>query len=98
MPTLHWSIRATLDHRFSDSLKGRLSGFYGDYDKLYQNFYASGYDEANTPGVVTLDGYRDTTQRETLVLQGDLISEFDAFGVGHTLVTGVEVEKVGGVA
>jgi len=36
---------------------------HSDHDKLYQNFYASSYDAA--AGSVKLDGYLDTTQRET---------------------------------
>ena len=83
-------VRAMLQHRFNDSLKGRFSAFYGDYDKVYSNFYASGYDQANTPDIVTLDGYIDTTQRQNLILSGDLVGEFATGGVSHTIVTGVE--------
>lgn len=50
-------FRGLLQHRFSDSVKGNLNAFYGDYDKMYQNFYASSYSEATTPDQVTLDGY-----------------------------------------
>lgn len=81
-------FRAALQHNFSDTLKGNVSAFYGDYDKLYQNFYASDYDEsANT---VTLDGYVDTTQRKNFILSGNLISEFNTGDIGHTLITGFE--------
>ncbi len=83
-------FRAILQHQFSEAIKGRLSAFYGDYDKFYQNFYASGYDQANTPDIVTLDGYVDTTQRENLILSGDLIGEFTTGWLQHTIVTGVE--------
>lgn len=83
-------FRATLQHRFSDTLKGRVSAFYGDYDKMYQNLYASGYDQAASPNVVTLDGYLDTTQRQNLILSGDLIGEFQMGGLRHTVVAGVE--------
>ncbi|MBO6728819.1 MAG: TonB-dependent siderophore receptor [Maricaulis sp.] len=83
-------FRATLQHRFSDTLKGRVSAFYGDYDKMYQNLYASGYDQAASPNVVTLDGYLDTTQRQNFILSGDLIGEFQMGGLRHTVVAGVE--------
>ncbi len=83
-------IRASLTHEFSASVKGNFSAFYGDYDKLYQNFYASGYDQAATPDVVTLDGYVDTTKRENLILSGNLVGEFGAGGFNHTLVVGGE--------
>ncbi len=84
------TFRALLQHDFSDSLKANFSAFYGDYDKVYSNFYASDYDEANTPGVVTLDGYVDTTQRENLILSGNLVGEFETGSIGHTVIIGGE--------
>lgn len=83
-------FRATLQHQFSDALKGRVSAFYGDYDKLYQNLYASSYDAVSTPDEVGLDGYLDTTQRQNLILSADLIGQFGMAGFNHTFVTGVE--------
>ena len=83
-------FRATLNHQFADNLKGRVSAFYGDYDKLYQNFYAASYDEVGAPDVVGLDGYLDTTQRENLILSGDLIGDFQTGGFHHTIVAGGE--------
>ncbi|EAQ29099.1 putative TonB-dependent receptor [Erythrobacter sp. NAP1] len=83
-------LRANLQHNFSDNWKGVVSAFYGDYDKLYSNFYASGYDQANTPGQVTTDGYVDTTTRENLILSGNLVGEFETGSVGHTLLIGAE--------
>ncbi|MEO1657869.1 MAG: TonB-dependent siderophore receptor [Pseudomonadota bacterium] len=82
--------RATLQHQFADSLKGRFSAFYGDYDKFYQNFYAASYNETNDPTTVGLDGYVDTTDRQNLILSADLIGEFDTAKIHHTIVTGVE--------
>ncbi len=83
-------VRANLQHQFSDSWKAVIGAFYGDYDKVYSNFYASGYDQANTPGVVTTDGYIDTTQRENLSFTANLVGEFDTGSVAHTLLVGGE--------
>lgn len=83
-------LRASLQHEFSDSLKGNFSAFYGDYDKLYQNFYASAYDAVATPTEVTLDGYVDTTQRQNLILSGNLVGEFTTGAFGHTVIFGAE--------
>ncbi len=83
-------LRANLQHDFSENLKGNFSAFFGDYDKLYQNFYASGYDQAASPGFVTLDGYLDTTRRQNLILSGNLVGEFATGSINHTIVTGVE--------
>ena len=81
---------ANLEHRFSDSMKGKVTVLYGDYDKLYQNFYAASYSEANSPGVVTLDGYVDTTQRENLILSGNLIKEVSFANMSHRFLLGAE--------
>ena len=83
-------FRANLQHEFSEFLKGNFTAFYGDYDKLYQNFYASGYDQTNTPDLVTLDGYLDTTQRQNLILSGNLVSEFNMGTISHTVIFGGE--------
>lgn len=81
-------LRANLQHQFSDSFKGVFTAAYGDYDKLYQNFYASAYDP--TSNIVTLDGYVDTNQRQNFILSGTLIGEFRTGPLGHTVVSGVE--------
>lgn len=83
-------LRANVQHEFSENLKGNVTIAYGDYDKLYSNFYASGYDQAATPDRVTLDGYVDTTQRQRLTLAGNLVGEFATGGINHTLIGGAE--------
>lgn len=83
-------LRSNLQHSFSDTLKGNFSAFYGDYDKVYENFYASSYDQENTPDEVTLDGYIDTTERQNFILSGNLIGEFITGEIDHTVILGAE--------
>ena len=87
-------FRANLQHEFNDILKGNFTASYGDYDKLYQNFFPVGYNAANPDfgGIetVNLDGYIDTTQRTNLILAGNLIGEFSTGVIGHTIVAGAE--------
>ena len=83
-------LRASLQHDFSDTLKGNITVFHGDYDKSYRNFYASSYDQAATPDEVTLDGYVDTSDRQNLLLSGNLVGQFETGRVGHTVVAGAE--------
>jgi len=83
-------FRAAVQHEFSNSLKGNISLYHGDFDKLYQNFYASSYNQAVTPDVVTLDGYLDATDRQNTILSGNFIWEFSSGMVDHTIVTGGE--------
>lgn len=81
-------FRALLQHRFSDTLKGNFTASYGDYDKLYQNFYASNYVESTE--TATLSGYADGTKRTTTTLTGSLVGEFATGEVDHTVLAGVE--------
>lgn len=83
-------FRAALQHEFTDNFKGYFNAFYGDYDKLYQNFYASGYDELASPLEVTLDGYLDTTQRDNTILSGNVIWEPGTGNINHTIIAGGE--------
>ena len=81
-------FRASLEHQFSEHLKGNFAAFYGDYDKVYSNFYASDYDPSSN--IVELDGYIDTTERDSLSLSGNLIGDFQTGGIGHTIIVGSE--------
>ena len=81
-------VRVTVTHAFDEDLKANFNAFYGDYDKVYANFYASNYDQDTN--VVELDGYIDNTARTNTILSGNLIGEFEAGDIGHTLITGVE--------
>ncbi|WP_395342931.1 TonB-dependent receptor [Ningiella sp. W23] len=81
-------FRARLDHQLSDvwSVNGTLQ--YADYDKLYQNLYPAGFDEA--ANTVKLDGYKDETQRENLIAQFNAVGQFDTGTWEHTLLIGAE--------
>jgi len=50
-------------------------------------FYAQ---DLRSIDVVRLDGYLDTTQRQSFNISGNLIGEFDTGSIHHTIVTGVE--------
>ena len=85
-------LRTRLDHEFSDGLRGNFSAQWADYDKAYQNLYPS-EEVTVTNGTFTqveLDGYRDTTERENLIIQGNLVGEFETGAIGHTLLLGFE--------
>ena len=86
-------LRARLDHTFSDQLRGNVTFQYADYDKRYQNLYPS-ESVVLTGGVfpeVELDGYLDTTNRENLILQANLIGEFRTGSIEHTMLFGLEL-------
>jgi len=81
-------LRGTLTRQYSDTMTGVFNVHYGDYEKMYQNLYASDYNA--TAKTVELDGYRDPTERTHLVLSGYVTNEFAAGGVSHTLLVGGE--------
>lgn len=81
-------LRANVQHTFNENLKGNVNVAYGDYDKLYQNFYASDYTPSTN--IVQLDGYVDTTQRQRFTLASNLVGEFETGSIGHTIVGGFE--------
>ena len=83
-------VRGLLQHRFSANTKLNVSAFYGDYDKAYQNFYASSYSQESTPNQVTLDGYVDTTQRHSFIFSADLVTKLITGTIEHTLLIGAE--------
>ncbi|MGF1462153.1 MAG: TonB-dependent receptor [Maricaulaceae bacterium] len=81
-------VRAAVSHQFNPYLKGNLAFSFGDFDKLYLNFFPVGFDE--TTNVVAIDGYVDTTQRQNLTLATNLVGDFRTFSFGHTLLVGGE--------
>ena len=90
LTTLEASIfRANLTHNYSDTTKGILSVQSSDFEKMYQNLYASSYTAGAS--VVTIDGYYDPTERENLIISGNLINELQIGSTTHTLLMGVEV-------
>ena len=83
-------LAARVDHDFSDNLRGYMIAHYADYDKGYQNIYAAGFDAAAAPQRLTLDGYRDATERQNFIIQGNLVGEFETGPFTHTVLVGVE--------
>mgnify|MGYP000742615629 CR=1 FL=1 len=90
LTTLEANIfRGRITHDFSDMWSVNITAQYADYDKLYQNIYPAGFDaDAST---VTLDGYQDTTARENVFVQGNLVGEFNTGNLHHTLLIGTEL-------
>ena len=84
-------LRASLDHRFSDSAKGSLSLTSSSFEKMYQNTYANSYDLDTN--VVQMDGYHDPTERDNLILSGSLVNELNFANMTHTILTGFETIK-----
>jgi len=80
--------RANLSHEFSETRKGNLVVQYSDFQKLYKNYYASGYSGGDT---FTADGYLDPTERNNLIISGNIVNEFQTGSAKHTLLVGAEI-------
>ena len=80
--------RLNLSHEFSATRKGNLVGQYSDFQKMYKNYYASGYSGGDT---FTADGYKDPTERTNLIISGNIVNEFQTGSAKHTLLVGAEI-------
>ena len=81
-------FRANVSHEFSDTRKGNLVFQYSDFQKMYKNYYASGYSGGDT---FTADGYKDPTERTNLIISGNIVNEFQTGSAKHTLLVGAEI-------
>ena len=79
-------MRAQLTQKMSETKKLNFSMTSSSFEKMYQNLYASGYDGT----FVTMDGYRDPTERDNFILSGNLVNELSLGNMIHTLLIGAE--------
>ena len=82
-------FRAIVSTNFSDATKANLTIVSSEFEKMYQNYYASGYSAGAS--VVTVDGYNDPTERENTIISGNLINELEIRSTTHTLLFGAEM-------
>lgn len=81
-------LRGRFEHDFTDNLRYDMTIQYADFDKAYGNLFAVASNLA--AGRVTLDSYRDATQRENLFVQGNLVWTGQTGAISHTLLAGYE--------
>lgn len=80
--------RAAIQHNLSDAFSITSRLLYGDYDKYYRNVFASGPVAA---GLVPVQAYRESTFRENLLSQTDLVWKGRTGPIGHTILAGFEI-------
>ena len=85
-------LSAIFEHSISDTWQGKLSASHSSHDKLYQNHYAKSYDAGATiaDSNVTLEGYRDTTQRDTSILSYNISGQLETGSIVHNILAGFE--------
>ena len=85
-------FRATMTTDYSETSKGIFSVTSSEFEKLYQNLYAQRYDAAdNTDNTVRVDGYKDPTERENLIVSANLVNELQIGNTTHTILFGAEL-------
>lgn len=88
--SLHGAF-ATLEHRFSPGLRLRNHTRYATYDKFYQNVFPGAVNAAGTS--VALSAYNNSTQRDNVFNQTDLVWDLATGAVQHQLLAGLEVGR-----
>jgi len=89
------TVGMAIEHKFKNGVMLTNKTRYADYDKYYQNVYAS--NEVGAAGVaadeVEIKGYVEDTQRQNLFNQTDLVFKFNTGKVRHQLLTGMELGR-----
>jgi catecholate siderophore receptor len=80
-----------IEHIFDNGITLRNRTRYADYDKYYQNVFASS--ALRNDGTIGVSAYRDETDRENLINQTDLTYDLQLGGVQHKLLAGMEIGK-----
>lgn len=81
-----------LEHVFSKDLTLNNRTRFAQYDKYYQNVYAASA-VSPTTNTLSIENYRDETQRENFTSQTDITWKVKTGSVGHQLTAGVDIER-----
>lgn len=82
------SFNSLIEHHFDFGVTLRNRTNYAQYDKFYQNIFANSPVFADR---VSLGAYNDTTDRENVFNQTDILYSVDTGPISHTLLAGVEI-------
>jgi catecholate siderophore receptor len=81
------AFNAIIEHTFDNDVTIRNNTRYADYDKFYQNIYAS---SPVSNGQLSLSGYSDATDRVNFNNQTDITIPFSTGEFKHTFLVGTE--------
>ena len=86
------SFNSLIEHKFDSGVTLQNRTNYALYDKFYQNVFAnSGLNLSS--GQLTLGAYNNTTDRENVFNQTNLIYSVNTGFIAHTLLAGIEVGR-----
>ncbi len=86
------SFNSLIEHKFDSGFTLQNRTNYTTYDKFYQNVFAN--DGLNVlTGQVSLGAYNNTTTRENVFNQTNLLYSLNTGPISHTLMAGIEVGR-----
>jgi catecholate siderophore receptor len=86
------AFNSLIEHKFESGITLQNRTNYATYDKLYQNVFANGGLNGMT-GLVSLGAYNNTTARENVFNQTNLLYSLNTGPIAHTLMAGIEVGR-----
>lgn len=86
------SLNSFIEHKFDSGVTLQNRTNYALYDKFYQNVFANGGLRVAT-NEVSLGAYNNTTDRENVFNQTNLIYSLNTGPIAHTLLAGIEVGR-----
>lgn len=84
------AFNAMIEHAFDNGVTVRNRTRYADYDKYYQNVFAS---SAVSAGNVGIGAYLDDTERQNFINQTDVTYNLKTGGLEHRLLAGMELGR-----
>lgn len=84
-------VNGLFERELGNGMTVRNRTRYAEYDKFYQNVFASG--AVTSAGQVPVSAYSNATTRENLFNQTDLIFSLQTGAVKHQLLTGIELGR-----
>jgi len=81
-----------LEHAFNNNVTLNNRTRFAQYDKYYQNVYAASAVNASNNSL-SIENYRDETQRENFTSQTDITWQVKTGSVGHKLTAGADIER-----
>lgn len=85
------AFNSLIEHKFETGITLQNRTNYANYDKFYQNVFASGGVDALNQ--VSLGAYNNATARENVFNQTNLLYSLNTGFVAHTLMAGIEVGR-----
>ncbi|MBP6355335.1 MAG: TonB-dependent siderophore receptor [Nitrosomonas sp.] len=84
------SFNSLIEHKFESGITLQNRTNYATYDKFYQNIFAN---SQVFSGLVSLGAYNNTTTRENVFNQTNLLYSLNTGPIAHTLMAGIEVGR-----